>query len=193
MDTREKVSRFSRKAVRPSGWRLEAYQPSQLPECAEQRENKAARVSVAPGHLFRGLACYRRALFGGEGGRFLGLAEPGVSGARVGQGRPVGKAWLGPQGPAGPQAALGGITAGGRRPPGGHWGTGKRGRGLGGRQLILRPPLPRAVPRRCSHLPFPSRQHGPGKSTGQSEAHQGLSRGPGLELSLPRVSGCPQR
>lgn len=75
-------------------------------------------------------------------------------------------------------------------------GTGAPGRGGGGWDAgssSSAPPPPRTVPKRCSHLPFPSKQHGPGKSTGQSKAHQGLSRGPGLELSLPRVSGCPQR
>lgn len=186
VDTRGEVSKFSRKVVRPSGWLLETYQPSQLPERAEQREDEAARAFRGSGTPLRGFACYRRAVYGGEGGHFLRLAQRGVSGAHLGMGRLVGKAWLGPQGPAGSQAVLGGITEGGRQPPGGHWGTGKRGRGLGCRQLILCP-----TPSKDCALSFQTTR--PRKSTGQSKAHHGLSRGPGLELSPPWVSGCPQR
>lgn len=49
-------------------------------------------------------------------------------------------------------------------------------------------PLPHPLQGLCPFLPNNTAQE-----EHRSEAHQGLSRGPGLELSPPWVSGCPQR
>lgn len=67
------------------------------------------------------------------------------------------------------------------------WALGHREEGEGAGMQAAHP-LPHPLQGLCPFLPNNTAQE-----EHRSEAHQGLSRGPGLELSPPWVSGCPQR